>query len=130
MTERKSSERRKQIKNAILRLSLKLVFVCFLCIVFLFGIYFIPQNLTYEYLPQNPQAHQDEGYDRAEQTSAALRTLRIYNGKIGVFSADGELLEVIDIDTEELPEYDIALLRKGIVANDNEIREICEGLIS
>lgn len=120
----------KTIRKAILKLSLKLVFVCFLCIVFLLGVYFIPQNLTYEYSARDSSAQEYEDTAQADKSGEILRTLRIYNGKIGVFSTDGELLEVVDIDVEALPEYDIALLYEGIVAQEDEIREICEGLIS
>ena len=58
-----------------------------------------------------------------------IRIFREYNGKIGVFFADGTLDFTIDTPFENLPEYDRKLLENGIIAQgQEEIAFLAEGL--
>ncbi len=50
-----------------------------------------------------------------------------YEGRIGIFSEDGTLLDVIDIYTKTLPETDKNLLREGIrITSEQALRAIIE----
>ncbi len=58
-----------------------------------------------------------------------IRIFREYNGKVGVFFADGTLDFIIDTPFESLPEYDRKLLENGIIAQgQEEIAFLAEGL--
>ena len=53
--------------------------------------------------------------------------IRSYEGKIGVFSSDGNLARVIEVYIKTLPATDRRLLEEGIVVNDEtELRSIIE----
>lgn len=50
-----------------------------------------------------------------------------YENRIGIFSANGKLLEVLEIHTKTLPKADQSLLREGItVTNRSELDALLE----
>ena len=54
-----------------------------------------------------------------------------YNGKVAVFSQNGELKTVYDVPISTLPEDDQTMLRKGIVAQGQErLRSLIEDYTS
>ena len=46
--------------------------------------------------------------------------IKLYNGRIGVFTSDGTLLQVIDVYTKTLPKADQDLLEKGFNIKSKE----------
>ena len=63
-----------------------------------------------------------------ETESPAIEyTVKSYEGKIGIFSENGTLLQVIDVYIKTLPKADRSLLEKGILVRDEaELRSIIE----
>ncbi len=62
-----------------------------------------------------------------DPTEERVWIIREYEGRIGVFSEDGALLDVIDIYTKTLPETDKNLLREGIrITSEQALRAIIE----
>ena len=60
-------------------------------------------------------------------TEERVWIIREYEGRIGIFSEDGALLDVIDIYTKTLPETDKNLLREGIrITSEQALRAIIE----
>lgn len=54
-------------------------------------------------------------------------TVRSYEGKIGVFSDSGKLIEVIDVYIKTLPEADRRQLEEGfIIESEDELRSLVE----
>ncbi len=82
---------------------------------------FIQQNVTYEY---GNAASTNQKIKSAQPQAEELRTLRLSNGKIGVFKSDGTLLRSIELNTELLTSYDVSLLESGITATEKEIAEL------
>jgi hypothetical protein len=64
----------------------------------------------------------------SESTSEiTIRIVREYNGKIGIFSENNELIDIINVYTKTLPETDKRLLREGIrVTSKEELNSIIE----
>ena len=54
-------------------------------------------------------------------------TVKEYNGKIGIFNASGEIVEIIDTYIKSLPSKDQALLREGFEVNsEKELYSVIE----
>lgn len=63
----------------------------------------------------------DTTFTEEPSTSVSQRwIIREYEDKIGVFSDDGELIEVINTYTKTLPESDRRLLKEGILITSRE----------
>lgn len=67
-----------------------------------------------------PQGKISESEAETETPKPKLWIIKEYEGRIGVFSEDGVLLEVIDIYVKTLPETDKNLLRDGIRVNSEQ----------
>ena len=56
-----------------------------------------------------------------------VRIVKEYEGKIGIFTEDGALVNIIDVYVKTLPETDRRLLREGIkVLSEQELRSITQ----
>lgn len=54
-------------------------------------------------------------------------TVKSYEGKIGIFEADGRLYDIIDVYVKTLPEADKREIQKGfIIESEEELRKIRE----
>lgn len=74
---------------------------------------------VYVYLPQETKPPtQSEATPPEETTEGFL--VKEYRGQIGIFSADGTLLEILDTYVKTLPEADRALLGEGISVKTRE----------
>ena len=87
-----------------------------------------PQTVTsteevYVYLPQEEKESEPPSNDTQESSGYLVKE---YRGQIGIFSADGTLLEILDTYIKTLPEADRALLGEGIWV---ETREALNSLI-
>ena len=51
--------------------------------------------------------------ESSAQPEEAVYTVKSYMGKIGIFSADGKLVHVLEVYVKTLPEADIRLLEEG-----------------
>ena len=66
-------------------------------------------------------AETETGYD---EMSFLVKS---YKGKIGIFSNNGELIQIIDVYTKTLPIADREMLEEGITINNvDELRDIIE----
>ena len=55
----------------------------------------------------------------------------VFEGKIAVFTNDGNLYEVYDVPVSTLPEYDRLELQKGVFVEDsNSLRSLIEDYTS
>ena len=66
-------------------------------------------------VPDEPP--RDEPPENAVETAAEPElscVLRVKDGKIGIFTPDGYLMRVLDVDIRILPESDLAALEEGI----------------
>ena len=52
--------------------------------------------------------------------------IKLYNGRIGVFTSDGTLLQVIDVYTKTLPKADQDLLEKGFNIKSKDLNRLIE----
>ena len=56
-----------------------------------------------------------------------IYTVKSYNGKIGIFSADGTLVETLDTNIKTLPEADKRLLEEGFqIKGRSQLNSIIE----
>ena len=63
----------------------------------------------------------------AVATEKYLKFAKEYEGKIGIFSEDGNLEKTIDVYVKTLPETDQRLLREGIILfSEDELRSLIE----
>ena len=122
------SENAKNILKNLKALSSKLFLCAFLTAIFMLAAFFIPGNITYEYEDVQETANKDVRTET--DVSSTLRLLREKNGKIGVFRTDGSLIRIIDVEVDQLPDYDKELLSEGIVAEEDELYELIESLTS
>lgn len=86
-----------------------------------------PEEPGIAYYTPNPAPSQENSETLASSVSEKF-LITIYRGRIGVFQ-EGVAAPVLTADTEVylLPEEDVALLKKGIVAQDlSEARRILE----
>ena len=82
----------------------------------------------YVYLPQEDSTPESEAESDSEAEKKEEEYLvREYRGQIGVFSADGTLLEILDTYVKTLPEADRALLGEGIsIKTKEELNSLIE----
>ena len=122
------SEKSRHVFKCITSLSSKLFLCALLCAVFAVCVYYIPQNVTYEYT----DTEKGENTDASAQgtVSETLRIIREKDGKVGIFKTDGSLIRVVNVSVDSLPDYDRYLLSEGIVASESELSELIEGLTS
>ena len=52
--------------------------------------------------------------------------IKLYNNKIGVFTEDGSLIEVIDVYTKTLPKTDQDMLEKGFNIKSEDLNKLIE----
>ena len=72
--------------------------------------------------PEYPPSHES-----SVESSEAVYTVKSYMGKIGIFSADGKLVRVLEVYVKTLPEADIRLLEEGFeVVGQAELNSIIE----
>lgn len=65
--------------------------------------------------------------ESSEEPEKAVYTVKSYMGKIGIFSADGKLVRVLEVYVNTLPEADIRLLEEGFeVVGQAELNSIIE----
>ena len=61
------------------------------------------------------------------ETEEEIYNIKEYNGHIGIFSADGTLLQILDTNVKTLPEADKSLLREGFeVIGKSQLNSIIE----
>ncbi len=82
----------------------------------------------YVYLPQEDSAPESEAEsDSKGEEKKEEYLVREYRGQIGVFSADGTLLEILDTYVKTLPEADRVLLGEGIsIKTKEELNSLIE----
>lgn len=74
-----------------------------------------------------PQENIPESEAKTETIEERIWIIREYEGRIGIFSEGGVLLDVIDVYVKTLPETDKNLLRDGIrITSDQALRAIIE----
>ena len=84
----------------------------------------ILQKIEYQYVYVTENGDTDEDSAPSEQTSWLVKA---YDGQIGVFQADGTLLQVIETNIKTLPKADRNLLEEGIhVQSAQELRSLIE----
>lgn len=123
----KNANLKNKLSPAIAKFGKKMSVCAAIIAFFALLLYFIPQNVTYEY---NNAASTNQKVKSAQPSTQELRTLRLSNGKIGVFKSDGTLLRSVELNTELLTNYDISLLQSGITATEKEISELLASLES
>lgn len=65
--------------------------------------------------------------ESSAETEEVVYTVKSYMGKIGVFSADGKLIQVLEVYVKTLPEADIRLLEEGFtIVGQAELNSIIE----
>ena len=72
--------------------------------------------IEYVYIPETdayPTFDTNVGGQESEEAQPEIFTVRAHDGVIGVFSADGEILLMLDVYTKALPKADRDLLEKG-----------------
>ena len=80
----------------------------------------------YVYLPQEETSPETDNEPTSETVSEEY-LIKEYRGQIGIFSAEGKLLEIIDTYVKTLPEADRALLGEGIsVKTKAELNSLIE----
>ena len=112
-------------KNTMLCIILMLI----LCISLLLLLYtlFIPRTnegeskkeWVYIYVSEDESELESE----TETAEAGGWFLRIHGDRIGIFRADGSLMDILDVQTKTLPKADRALLEEGIYASTKEVLE-------
>ena len=94
---------------------------CLICTVFIFSkLSQARENDIYEkkYVYVEVTSHIPTANDQPEEKT--LFIVKEYFGQIGIFDADGSLINVIEIYTKTLPEVDRILLREGIELSSKE----------
>ena len=122
------SEKARHVRRCIRSLSSKLGICALLCAVFAICVCYIPQNVTYEY--RDIENTENTDASAPGNVSETLRIIREKDGKIGIFRTDGSLIRTVNVDVSSLPDYDRQLLGEGIVASEQELTELIEGLTS
>ena len=65
--------------------------------------------------------------ESSAETEEVVYTVKSYMGKIGIFTADGKLIDVLEVYVKTLPEADIRLLEEGFqVVGQAELNSIIE----
>ena len=111
--------------------------IIMLCII-IFLTFTNNKKTTSEYIPQDSESIQTQieyvyvkpDISTAESESESTEevyTVKEYMGKIGIFSSDGVLIEVLDVYVKTLPEADKRLLGEGFnVTGKKQLNSIIE----
>ena len=125
-----------KIKIKYLRL-MAIYGIIMLCII-IFLTFTNNKKTTSEYIPQDSESIQTQieyvyvkpDISTAESESESTEevyTVKEYMGKIGIFSSDGVLIEVLDVYVKTLPEADKRLLGEGFnVTGKKQLNSIIE----
>ena len=82
-----------------------------------------PESI-YVYMPQESTEEDPKESEPLPEEPSEGYLVKEYQGKIGIFSTDGLLLEIIDTYVKTLPKSDQNLLKEGIYLEDE--RELLE----
>ncbi len=76
----------------------------------------------YVYIDRYAESTSDQGNTESEHW-----IMKNYDGRIGIFSADGKLLDVLDVYANTLPQTDQRMLQEGIkVYSKSELTALIE----
>ena len=78
------------------------------------------------YIPIYMESYCETQINNEDNWAQEEYLIKLYNGKIGVFTKDDILLEVIDVYTKTLPKRDQDLLEKGFNINSNDLNKLIE----
>lgn len=82
-------------------------------------------DTAWEYVYVTPDAKPSP--ESSAESEEIVYTVKSYMDKIGIFTADGKLVEVLEVYVKTLPEADIRLLEEGfVVVGRAELNSIIE----
>lgn len=78
------------------------------------------------YIPIYMESYYETQINTEDNLAQEEYLIKLYNEKIGVFTKDDILLQVIDVYTKTLPKKDQDLLEKGFNINSNDLNKLIE----
>jgi len=124
----KTSDRKKELAHILAVFAKRLAVIFGIAVLFTALHIYIPRNVSYEYT--EPEKSTASPRIIPEVPNDSLCTLRLEDGRLGIYKSNGELESVVEMDPELLTDYDRALLSEGICASRQELSELIGELLS